>query len=142
MNNNSYKYDDIINLPHHVSSKHSHMSAINRAAQFSPFAALTGYDEQIQSTQHSRCNRIGLSDDEIQSINSVLVSLRLHDLINVVYFFEDYGTDGAGGTANGEYLEISGEVVSLIPEYRSLRVNSDSKWADISFEDIIAIKLI
>lgn len=41
------KYDDIIHLPHHQSSKHPHMSYENRAAQFAPFAALTGFDEKI-----------------------------------------------------------------------------------------------
>lgn len=43
-------YDDIINLPHHVSKKHSQMSIWNRAAQFAPFAALTGYDNVITET--------------------------------------------------------------------------------------------
>lgn len=43
-------YDDIINLPHHVSKKHSQMSMWNRAAQFAPFAALTGYDNVITET--------------------------------------------------------------------------------------------
>ena len=42
------KYDDIINLPHHVSKKHSQMPIADRAAQFAPFAALTGYGEQIK----------------------------------------------------------------------------------------------
>ena len=46
----SGKYDDIINLPHHVSSKRPHMSMKNRAAQFAPFAALTGHGEAIDST--------------------------------------------------------------------------------------------
>ena len=41
------KYDDIINLPHHVSKRHQRMSLYNRAAQFAPFAALTGYEEAI-----------------------------------------------------------------------------------------------
>ncbi len=41
------KYDDIINLPHHISKKHPRLSMEQRAAQFAPFAALTGYDEQI-----------------------------------------------------------------------------------------------
>lgn len=45
------KYDDIINLPHHVSKKHPHMSMIDRAAQFSPFMALTGYGEEIKKTE-------------------------------------------------------------------------------------------
>ena len=46
----SNKYDDIINLPHHVSTKHPQMSLEARSAQFAPFAALTGYDEMIQET--------------------------------------------------------------------------------------------
>jgi len=44
------KYDDIINLPHHVSKKHPQMSMWSRAAQFAPFAALTGYDNAISET--------------------------------------------------------------------------------------------
>lgn len=44
MNN---KYNDIINLPHHISSKHPQMSIDARAAQFAPFAALTGYEDEI-----------------------------------------------------------------------------------------------
>ena len=43
-------YDDIINLPHHVSKRHPQMSMWNRAAQFAPFAALTGYEESIKDT--------------------------------------------------------------------------------------------
>ncbi len=44
------KYADIIDMPHHVSEKHSQMSMWNRAAQFAPFAALTGYDNVITET--------------------------------------------------------------------------------------------
>ena len=47
---NRHEYDDIIDLPHHVSRKHPQMSAINRAAQFSPFAALTGHGAAIEET--------------------------------------------------------------------------------------------
>ncbi len=46
--NNSEKYEDIINLPHHVSKKHPHMSLEARSAQFAPFSALTGYDDVIR----------------------------------------------------------------------------------------------
>jgi len=45
-------YDDIINLPHHVSKRHPQMSMQNRAAQFAPFAALTGYEEAIDEASH------------------------------------------------------------------------------------------
>ena len=44
------KYADLINMPHHVSGKHPRMSMWNRAAQFAPFAALTGYDSAISET--------------------------------------------------------------------------------------------
>ena len=44
------KYDDIINLPHHVSKRHPQMSMWNRAAQFAPFAALTGYEDSIKES--------------------------------------------------------------------------------------------
>lgn len=43
-------YDDIINWPHHISKKHKQMSIESRAAQFAPFAALTGYSDAIEET--------------------------------------------------------------------------------------------
>jgi len=49
----THNYDDIINLPHHVSKRHPQMSMYNRAAQFAPFAALTGYDDAIKDTAKS-----------------------------------------------------------------------------------------
>lgn len=49
----SHRYDDIINLPHHQSNTHAHMSTHNRAAQFMPFAALSGYDDLIRRTAES-----------------------------------------------------------------------------------------
>ena len=48
----NHEYDDIINLPHHVSKRHPQMSMWNRAAQFAPFAALTGYEDAIKDTSH------------------------------------------------------------------------------------------
>jgi DNA polymerase V len=47
-------YDDIINLPHHTSQRHSRMSMYNRAAQFSPFAALTGYEKAIEEARERK----------------------------------------------------------------------------------------
>ena len=49
--NNDHKYDDIINLPHHVSKRHPRMSLEERSAQFAPFSALTGYAEAIKETE-------------------------------------------------------------------------------------------
>ncbi len=58
-------YDDIINMPHHVSQRHPQMSMWNRAAQFAPFAALTGYGEAIQQSEQKNelCYEINLDDD-------------------------------------------------------------------------------
>lgn len=58
------KYDHIINLPHHVSSKRPQMSMMDRAAQFSPFAALTGYDAAIQETGRLTDEKIELGEEE------------------------------------------------------------------------------
>ncbi len=45
-----HRYDDIINLPHHVSKKHPHMSLESRSAQFAPFSPLTGYSDKLKDT--------------------------------------------------------------------------------------------
>ena len=52
------KYSDIINLPHHVSKKHPQMPIRDRAAQFAPFAALTGFDERIADTAESKLKEV------------------------------------------------------------------------------------
>ena len=57
-------YDDIINLPHHVSKRHSQMSMWNRAAQFAPFAALTGYDGAIKDMAQENLNSYESKNNE------------------------------------------------------------------------------
>ena len=52
------KYDDIIGLPHPTSKKHPRMAAIDRAAQFSPFAALTGYEKALEETKELAIERV------------------------------------------------------------------------------------
>jgi hypothetical protein len=51
------RYDDILHLPHHQSERHPHMSNLERAAQFSPFAALTGHGDVIQETERNALDR-------------------------------------------------------------------------------------
>lgn len=53
-----HQYDDIIHLPHPVSKKHPQMAAIDRAAQFSPFAALTGYERVLEETKEASIYRV------------------------------------------------------------------------------------
>ena len=63
------KYDDIIRLPHHVSSVHPHMPVSDRAAQFAPFAALTGYGDVIKETARQTDARPELSEDEKEALD-------------------------------------------------------------------------
>lgn len=63
----SSKYDDIINLPHHVSTKHPQMSLEARSAQFAPFAALTGYKDEVEEAGRLTDKRLDL-DEEAKKI--------------------------------------------------------------------------
>ncbi len=58
------RYADIINLPHHVSEKHPRMTMLDRAAQFAPFSALDGYEDQIQDTQDEHKPQENSVEDE------------------------------------------------------------------------------
>ena len=71
----SHRYDDIIKLPHHVSEKHPQMPMLDRAAQFSPFAALTGYDAAIVETARLTDQKRELTEEQKQ-----IISKGLHDL--------------------------------------------------------------
>lgn len=135
-----HRYDDMLDMPRPVSRKHPPMNSLNRAAIFSPFAALTGFDAKIQDAQHRRCNRILLSEDEKEPINAVLSDLKKGDLVEVTYFLLDPGTNGAGGFAEGEYLTVTGTVTKLEPIFHSLRVSMDDTWLDLVFEDIHTIQ--
>lgn len=67
--NNMHKYDDIINLPHYTSSKRPRMAMIDRAAQFSPFAALTGYDAAVKETARLTEDRVELDEYQKSALN-------------------------------------------------------------------------
>lgn len=90
------RYDDIIDLPHHVSATRPQMSMLNRAAQFSPFAALTGYGEAIEEAARQTDRRIELSEAEQAGINDCLARLakRLPAEASVTWFEPDARKDG------------------------------------------------
>lgn len=89
----SGKYDDIIDLPHPTSKKHPRMSRQNRAAQFSPFAALTGYDAAIRETARITEDRRELSEDAAVELNYKISLLQQEQAgvkkIKVIYFRQD-----------------------------------------------------
>ena len=63
-------YDDIINMPHHVSTKHPKMSMYNRAAQFSPFAALTGYEKAIEEARKKQEEAVRRRNAPVDEVNN------------------------------------------------------------------------
>jgi hypothetical protein len=116
------KYDDIIGLPHHVSATRPRMSPMDRAAQFSPFAALTGYEAVISETGRLTGSRVELSEDKQAELDAVqrLITERLAQcpLITVTYFVEDDRKSG------GEYMTLTGNACRLDP-YQRLLVLTD-----------------
>ena len=74
----SGNYDNIINLPHHVSPTRTPMPMEDRAAQFSPFAALTGYDDAVRETARLTGRRIELDEYEKAAVNEKLLYLSRH----------------------------------------------------------------
>lgn len=104
------KYKDIIDLPHHVSDVHPQMSMINRAAQFSPFAALTGYDDAIEETARLTDSRIELTEAEEDVISGKLGRLQHGDTVELTWFVLDKRK--AGGRYNAERVVIKQVVVA------------------------------
>lgn len=111
------QYDDIINLPHHISKKHPQMSLYARSAQFAPFAAFTGYEEAVKETARETNERIDI-EDELKSIldgklQIILEQIKNHPEISITYFIADSKKNG------GEYVTVTGLVkkVDLYNQY-------------------------
>lgn len=104
----SGRYDDIISLPHHVSGKRRPMSMTDRAAQFSPFAALTGYDASIEEMRRLTDSYIHLAMDGQEQLNDQLVLLSQEQDaqpgIRITYFVPDERKQG------GAYRTYTGHV--------------------------------
>lgn len=105
------KYDKIINLPHHVSATRPHMSMIDRAAQFSPFAALTGYDAAVKETARLTEQKIELDEYEKVALDQRILllqdHLKEHPEVTITYFVPDERKDG------GKYVSITGAVKKI-----------------------------
>lgn len=119
------KYDKIINLPHHVSSTRPHMAMIDRAAQFSPFAALTGYDAAVKETARLTEQQIELDEYEKATLDQRIILLqdRLKELpeVTITYFIPDERKDG------GKYVSITGAVKKIDTYEKQLVLVNKSK---------------
>lgn len=129
------RYDDIIHLPHHISKTRPQMSMMDRAAQFSPFAALTGYDAAIKETGRLTDEKIELDEetkavlDRKQSYLSDMISVQPE--ITVTYFLPDERKSG------GTYLSVTGKL-KRIDEYERMMILTDGK--KIPLDDIMDIE--
>ena len=123
------KYDDIINLSHHVSKNHPKMSLENRAAQFAPFAALVGYSEAITSSQEIKEEKKLISDDKKEEIEETLHYLNKGILIEVKYYL----------TGKNKYITYQGAVKRI--DQIEKKIIFDNRKT-ILIKDIVDIKLI
>ena len=125
-------YEDIIHLPHHRSKKHAPMPLIDRAAQFSPFAALTGHDAAIRETARITDRKIELDEYEIavldEKLHQIKEKLIIHPEITVTYFQPDLRKD----------VTITSSVKKM-DEYTKALIMEDG--TRILIEDIIELVL-
>ena len=132
----SGKYEDIINLPHPTSKKHPRMSRQNRAAQFSPFAALTGYDAEIREMARQTEKKKQLSEDQWDMLNEKIMELLKlpHKPVRAVvtYIVPDSKKEGGTYRKKDCYIEkISMEKRVLLLENKE-KIFFDEIW-DIEF---------
>ena len=130
------KYGDIIHLPHHVSSVHPHMPVSDRAAQFAPFAALTGYGDVIKETARQTDEGPDLSEDEKQELNyKIQLACALPgekpEIVLTYFVQDDKKSGGACHTARGKIRRIDPDAGQIILE-DGLRIRLDCV-VDIEF---------
>ena len=130
------KYDDIINLPHYEPKYHPRMSKYKRSAQFAPFAALVGYDEQVQECSRLTDKRLEIDDELKEKINNKLN--KINELIKnspeveITYFIPDEKKDG------GKYITEIGNVKRIDYVNRFIKFTDNKK---IILDDLIDIKI-
>ena len=129
------KYDEIINLPHHVSKTYPQMPMLKRAAQFLPFAALRGYGDAIKEIQRQTEEKVELEESDLNALNEKMQYLRANlarmPEVTFTYFKPDERKAG------GAYLTISG-MVKRIDEYRRMIILYDG--TKLPMDDIKTIE--
>lgn len=128
-------YEEIINLPHHVSKTRPQMSMLDRAAQFSPFAALTGYDAAIKETGRLTDEKIELGEEAKAALDRkqayLMEMIDEQPEISITYFLPDARKSG------GAYVTITGNL-KRFDEYERLLILTDSR--KIPMDDIADIE--
>ena len=119
-----FPYEDIVNLPPHISKRHPQPTMMDRAARFAPFAAITGYEEMVLEEARVTEEWVDLTESALEQLNERLVVLQEHLLeqqeITITYFKPDLRKSG------GAYVEHTG-IVKRIDLYEHLLVMIDGK---------------
>ena len=131
----THRYDDIIDLPHHQSKVHPHMPLQDRAAQFAPFAALTGHEAAIQETQRLTDWQMQLDEDALETLDEKLELIREHlgteAEVTFTCFVPDEKKEG------GAYATCSGSVKKLDLYARTILLSDNTV---ISLDKIVDIQ--
>lgn len=126
--NSENKYEDIISLPHHISEARKHMSPYDRAAQFSPFAALTGHDEALKETARLTDRKPDIDENEKLIISEKLQMIMNKTLpetkVSIIHFVPDEKKSG------GAYLKTEGFIRKYDSFARKI-IMSDKETIDI-----------
>ena len=129
-------YEDILHLPHHISTKRKQMSLHDRAAQFAPFAALTGHEAAVKETARLTETRIELDENEIelldQKLQYILQHLSERPMAAITYFLPDQRKAG------GKYTEVEGQI-KKIDQWEHRLIMGDGTMIPIA--DILRIDL-
>ena len=129
-------YDDIINLPHHQSKNHPHMSLYDRAAQFAPFAALTGYDDAVKEARRLTDSKPELDENQLEELDQKLADLMTrieeHPEVTITYFEPDDKKEG------GAYVTCVGKL-KKIDIYEKQLVLTGNRFIRIC--DIVSINM-
>lgn len=129
-----FPYEDIVNLPPHISKKHPQPTMLERAARFAPFAAITGYEEMVVEEARVTEERIDLDEGALallnEKLNMIQEFLDEEPEVTITYFEPDKKKSG------GAYVNITG-IVKRIDEYEHFVIMTDGK--KIRIEDIYAI---
>ena len=130
-----FPYEDIVNLPRHISKVHPQATMADRAARFSPFAAISGYEDMVKEAARVTEERIDITDatKELlnEKLNMIIEFLDEEPEVTITYFEPDKKKDG------GAYISITG-TVKRIDEYERIVLMSDDK--KIRIDEIYALE--
>jgi hypothetical protein len=130
------KYEDMVYMPHHVSLRHPRMSRRNRAAQFAPFAAVTGHESSVREASRITEEKINLDDSYKEELNTklmiVLKQTKEKRTAIITYFMKDNNKPG------GSYLSVQG-IVEKFDEFKKIIILENG--INIPIDDVYDIKI-